>query len=154
MPTSSPDKLIVSNCDRLTQKYNATGTTAIDTAVKKLIKADASRGIVTVFVDLSDSATMASYGAPVIPTASAAIAQLTKQAIDKVFTFGEVRPAYLMLLGSKDVIPHVDLANPTAGDGDADVPSDLPYACDQPYSTDVQDFIAPTRVVGRLPNVT
>src|SRR5262249_27581009 len=44
--------------------------------------------------------------------------------------------------------------NPMAGDGDANVPSDLPYACDQPYSVDVQDFIAPTRVVGRLPNVT
>src|SRR5439155_20982128 len=81
-------------------------------------------------------------------------AKLNKVVIDKVFNFGEVRPAYLMLLGSKDVIPHVPLDNPTTGDGDADVPSDLPYACDKPYSTDVQDFIAPTRVVGRLPSVT
>ena len=63
-------------------------------------------------------------------------------------------PAYLMLLGSKDVIPHASLKNPMEGDGDADVPSDLPYACDKPYSADVQDFIAPTRVVGRLPDVT
>jgi hypothetical protein len=52
------------------------------------------------------------------------------------------------------VIPHVPLNNPMTGDGDADVPSDLPYASDKPYSVDVQDFIAPTRVVGRLPNVT
>src|SRR5437870_2960686 len=105
MPASPPDKLIVSNRDRLVQKYSPADATAIDTAVKKLIKADASRGIVTVFVDLSDAATMASYGAPVIPAASAPDAKLNKEAIDKVFTFSDVRPAYLMLLGSKDVIP-------------------------------------------------
>ena len=59
-----------------------------------------------------------------------------------------------MVLGSQDVIPHVPLDNPVPGDGDLNVPSDLPYASDKPYTTDVQDFIAPTRVVGRLPNVT
>jgi hypothetical protein len=105
-------------------------------------------------VDRSDAATMAAYGAAPVPAANAGDAKTNKEAIDKVFTFGDVRPAYLMLLGSTDVIPHAPLVNPLAGDGDADVPSDLPYACDQPYGTDVQDFIAPTRVVGRLPNVT
>lgn len=154
MTASTPDKLIVSNGDRLTQKYGSAGTTALNAAVKKLIKADAARGIVTEFVDLSDAVTMAAYGAVAIPAASAGDAKLNKEAIDKVFTFREVRPAYLMLLGSTDVIPHVPLGNPLRGDGDQDVPSDLPYACDQPYSTDVQDFIGPTRVVGRLPNVT
>ena len=154
MTATSPDKLVVSNCDRLTQKYGPAGATAVNTAVKKLIKADAARGIVTVFVDLSDAATMATYGAPAIPAASTGNAKLNKDAIDKVFTFGNFRPEYLMLLGSTDVIPHVSLGNPVAGDGDADVPSDLPYASDKPYSLDVQDFIAPTRVVGRLPNVT
>ncbi len=91
---------------------------------------------------------------PRISAGSSGDAKLNKQAIDKIFVFNDIRPAYLMLLGSTDVIPHVPLDNPMAGDGDANVPSDLPYACDQPYSTDVQDFIAPTRVVGRLPNVT
>ncbi len=154
MSATAPDKLIVSNLDCLTQKYGSAGAGAVNTAVKKLIKADAARGIVSLFVDLSDSATMASYGAPMILVASAGDAKLNKETIDKVFTFSDTPPAYLMLLGSTDVIPHVPLSNPMAGDGDADVPSDLPYACDKPCSTDVQDFIAPTRVIGRLPNVT
>jgi hypothetical protein len=151
---SAPDKLIVSNGNELTRKYKAAGSTAIEKAIKNLIKADAARGIVTAYVDLSDGPTMTSYGATAIAAGSAGNAKLNKQAIDKVFTSGDERPQYLMLLGSQDVIPHVPLDNPAAGDGDANVPSDLPYACDKPYSTSVQDFIAPTRVVGRLPNVT
>jgi hypothetical protein len=154
MANPTPDKLIFSNCDQLTQKYQAAGATAIDKAVKKLIRADAARGIVTIFVDLSDAATMTSYSAPVIPAAKAGDPKLNKQAIDKVFMSYDVRPAYLMLLGSTDVIPHVPLVNTMPDDGDPDVPSDLPYASDKPYSTDVQDFIAPTRAVGRLPNVS
>jgi hypothetical protein len=151
---ATPDKLIVSNGNELTRKYKATGKAAIDKAIERLIKADAARGIVTVYVDLGKAATMASYGAPVIPSGGAGNAKLNKQAIDKVFLSGDGRPPYLMLLGSQDVIPHVPLDNPVPGDGDVNVPSDLPYASDKPYSTDVQDFIAPTRVVGRLPNVT
>jgi len=41
----------------------------------------------------------------------------------------------------------------SGGDGDTDVPSDLPYACNVPFSRDIQDFLGPTRVVGRLPDV-
>jgi hypothetical protein len=154
MPEAPPDKLIISNLDKLTQKYDSGGAAAVSRAVKQLITADAARGIVTAFVDLSDPAAMATYGVPAIAAADAGDAKANKTAIDAVYTHGDVRPAYLMLLGSVDVIPHVALDNPTSGDGDADVPSDLPYACDKPYSSDVQDFIAPTRVVGRLPNVT
>jgi hypothetical protein len=39
-------------------------------------------------------------------------------------------------------------------DGDALAPSDLPYACDAPFDEDVQAFVGPTRVVGRLPDLT
>ena len=89
------DKLIVSNGNELTRKYRAAGVTAVKKAVRKLIKADASRGIVTEFVDLSDATAMASYGAPVIPPGDAGNANLNKQAIDKVFTSGDVRPRVL-----------------------------------------------------------
>ncbi len=154
MPNPLADKLIVTNLDKLTQKYGAAGTAKVHTAIKKLIAADATRGIVSVLVDLSDAATMATFGGAPITAALAYDAKRNKEAIDAAYAHGGVRPAYLMLLGSTEVIPHVPLVNPMAGDGDADVPSDLPYACDRPYSTDVQDFIAPTRVVGRLPNVT
>jgi len=62
-----------------------------------------------------------------------------------------------MILGATDVVPHQDMRNPVnaAGD-DPDVVafSDLPYACDTPYSRDVAKFIGPTRVVSRLPDMT
>jgi hypothetical protein len=152
MSQPAADKIIVTNVDQLTHKYQSSGSAAIGKAVKNLIKADAARGIVTQFVDVSDPKTMAYFGATPIPAASAGDAKLNKNAIDKIYT--KAQPSYLMLLGSVDVIPHVPLDNPTPDDHDPNMPSDLPYACDKPYSTDVQDFIAPTRVVGRLPNVT
>ena len=46
------------------------------------------------------------------------------------------------------------LRNPTPDDGDPEVPTDLPYACEAPYSRKAKDFRAPTRVVGRLPDAT
>lgn len=158
MPAPTPDKVIVSNLAVLKQKYGAAGVSKVKTAVNKLIAADAGRAIVTVFVDLSHATTMAKYGATAIAVASAGDAKLNKAAIDKVFTHYNPRPSYLMLLGSTDVIPHVPLKNPMLGDDDGDddpnLPSDLPYASDKSYSTDVQKYLAPSRVVGRLPNVT
>src|SRR5262245_37455897 len=152
MAQTQPDKVIVSNVAVLTQKYRAAGAARVGAASRNLVTSDARRGIVSVFVDLSDAATMSNYGVAAIPAAQATNAQLNKTAIDAVFQ--KDQPAYLTLLGSTDVIPHVPLANPMLGDGDADLPSDLPYACGQPYSTNVQDFTAPTRVVSRLPDVT
>ena len=154
MPHPQADKLIVTNLDKLTQKYQAAGAAKVKTAIDKLIAADAGRGIVAKLIDLSDAATMSAHGGTAVSAAQAGDAKRNKQAIDAVFTHYDPRPAYLMLVGSIDVIPHVPLDNPMGNDGDADVPSDLPYACSQPYSTDPQHFIAPTRVVGRLPNVT
>ncbi len=53
------------------------------------------------------------------------------------------------------MIPHIDLVNPVSGSDDPDrlAPGDLPYACETGYSQKVQDFIGPTRVVGRIPDV-
>src|SRR5262249_7255740 len=145
MPTAAPDKIIVSNVAVLKQKYKAAGAAKVIAAVKKLIAADAARAIVTEFVDLSDAATMAKFGATPIDVANAGNSKLNKEAIDQVFMKHSPRPSYLMLLGSTDVIPHVLLKNPMAGDGDANVPSDLPYASDNGYSLDVQKYIAPSR---------
>jgi len=79
-----------------------------------------------------------------------------KAAIDLVFDY--YTPDYLVLLGAPDVVPHQDLANPLyaggiEGDDDEFVPSDLPYACAAPYSTEIVDFRAPDRVVSRLPDI-
>ena len=40
------------------------------------------------------------------------------------------------------------------GVGLAYLASDLPYACEAPYSRNIRDFRGPTRVVGRLPDIT
>lgn len=158
MPAPAPDKVIVSNVAVLKKKYGSAGAGKLQTAINKLITADAARAIVTEFVDLSDATTMAKYGATALTVATAANPKLNKEAIDKVFVKHVPQPSYLMLLGSTDVIPHVQLKNPMFGqpdgDDDPDLPSDLPYASDKAYSTDVQKYVAPSRVVGRLPNVT
>ena len=82
----------------------------------------------------------------------------TKNAIDFIFKFFE--PQYLMILGSPDVVQLQDLKNPAYtpnqldGDRDEYCFSDLPYACDVSYSQDTANFVGPTRVVGRLPDLT
>jgi len=154
MPAGPIDKVIVTNLARLAEKYKAPGVTAIRTAVKNLIAADAKRGLKTVLIDLSSKSAMKQYKAAPVPAADAGDPRANKEAIDRVFT--SVNPSYLMILGAPDVIPHQDLKNPVFSDQDTDefALSDLPYACDAPYSTNINKFLAPTRVVGRLPDLT
>ena len=72
--------------------------------------------------------------------------------------FRATTPEYLMILGAPDVVPHQDLVNPAFDppydDPDGFAWGDLPYACDEPYSRDIAKFKGPTRVVGRLPDLT
>src|SRR5439155_26927908 len=63
-------------------------------------------------------------------------------------------PPDLCTPGPVHVLPHQPLVNPMPADGDPVVPSDLPYACDHAYGTHIEDFLGPTRVVGRLPDLT
>jgi len=140
----SADKVIVTNLGALRAKYGAKGAKAITAAVNDLIVADRKRGLTTVLVPLDD----------VVKDASNL--RQNKKAIDGVYT--ALVPHYLMLLGAIDVIPHQALKNPLFsppnGDTDEFVFADLPYACDTPFSADIQDFTGPSRVVSRLPDVT
>jgi hypothetical protein len=63
----------------------------------------------------------------------------------------KLTPAYIVILGAGDIIPFQEIDNP-ADDDDKKVPSDLPYACDAPYSKTIQGYTGPTRVVGRIPD--
>ena len=150
------DKVIVSNRAALTAKYGDAGLKKINSALKKLIAADKARDLTTRVVFVDDPADMTPLGAPVVGSASNKAQN--KAAIDGIFN--TLTPDYLMILGSVDVIPHQDLANPVFDpkhptfDEDQIVPSDLPYACDAPGSSAIEDFIAPSRVVGRLPDIT
>src|SRR5687768_8254855 len=150
------DKVIVSNRAALTAKYGSAGLAKINGALRKLVAADKTRGLTSRVVFLDDAPAMTRLNAPAVRTASNQ--RQTKAAVDAVFT--KLAPDYLMILGSVDVVPHQDLANPVfdpadpEADVDKTVPSDLPYACDAPSSTRIEDFIGPSRVVGRLPDIT
>lgn len=141
------DKLIVTNRAALGAKYG-TRIAAIDTAVAKLVAADKARGLTTTTVDLADPAAMTALGATAV--SGPKNQRQNKVAVDAVYR--RLAPDYLLILGAPDVVPHQHLDNPT-GDEDADVPSDLPYACDRPYSRKISDFLGPTRVVGRIPDL-
>ena len=142
------DKIVVTNKSALDRKYGAPAWADIECALQRLVRADAARGITTQVLRLDDPADMAPYpSAPVtVPTDERQV----KAAIDAV---GTTRPDYLLLLGAPDVVPHQQLRNPTPADRDPSVPSDLPYACVRPYSQSISDFLAPSRVTGRLPDI-
>ena len=142
------DKIIVTHRGRLVAKYGS-GMARIDAAVKELVAADAERGINTRLIALDDTAAMARCRGKAV--ADPGDEPGVKAAIDRIALTW--RPDYLMILGSRDVVPHQTMRN-TKRDGDPAIPSDLPYACDTPYTRDPRMLLAPTRVVGRLPDIT
>ncbi|MCW1410822.1 MULTISPECIES: C25 family cysteine peptidase [Rhizobium] len=149
-----PDKVIVTNVAALKGKYGANGYDAIKNSVDALISADKQRGLVTVFVPLDDKGVMKTLSAP--PVTRPIDPAQNKEAIDAVYR--ALGPDYVVILGAIDIVPHQDMANPlldpSGEDPDEYAYGDLPYACEAPYSRDAKDFIGPTRVVGRLPDVT
>jgi|GEM_PF-1516214 len=151
------DKIIVSNRSRLLEKYGSAGLKKIEQAVKKLIAHDKTRGIDSLLVYVDDDKHMSAAGAPaVLSRRSPEQNKIAVDALCKKYT-----PDYILLLGSRDVIPHAELNNLIAapdkdgnGDEDREVYSDLPYACEARYSEHIADFLNPVRVVGRLPDIT
>lgn len=147
------DKIIVSNRSRLVAKYGTTGLSKIKAAVVDLIVADAKRGIKTRLVCVDDAVAMKRVHSPAVT--KPLDARQNKDAIDAIHRATD--PEYLMILGARDVIPHQDLTNPMfdpPDDADRFAYGDLPYACDTPYSRDIATFKGPTRVIGRVPDLT
>ena len=145
------NKVIVTNAKALIAKYGKGGYGQIGTALKLLIDADAKRGLVSKVIEVDSKSAMSPYGAPV---ATATNSRAAKAAIDAICA--KEKPEYLLILGANDVVPLVPLKNPLYSpdeDSDKTVPSDLPYASEAPYSTDINAFIGPTRVVGRIPDL-
>lgn len=147
------DKAIVTNAAALTAKYGKAGYAKVGAALRQLVAADAKRGLTSRVIALDSKADMAAYGAP---AGSATDARAAKKAIDAIYA--KEKPGYILILGASDVVPLVPLKNPVYSpkpdeDDDKTVPSDLPYACGAAYSTDINRFVGPTRVVGRLPDI-
>ena len=149
MPKTS--KIVVTNCGALQAKY-LRHYKRVREAIDALIKADVDRGITTRLVALDDGPTMRRLGgAPVLDPEDH---RGNKAAIDAVWTGN--RPDYIVIIGAPDIVAHQNLFNPVYAPGDDDdrfAPSDLPYACDAPYSQQIADFRGPTRVIGRIPDL-
>lgn len=141
-------KAIVTNTAGIIAKYGAPGAVAIDAAISRLITADALRGFSTVVFDLSDAADMQALNA--VPVVSPKDEAGAKRCVDALHAAHQ--PDYIMLLDGPDVVPHIAL-NRIYGvnDSDTTTDSDLPYASPSPFSRDASDYLAVTRVVGRLP---
>lgn len=147
-------KLVVTHGGRLTKKYGAAGRKKIETAVASLVGRDRQRDITTHSIRLDEPADAARYGFATVtgkPTSGKC-----KAAIDRLFA--SLSPDYLVILGSPDVIPQFDVANPTYlgtnGDDDVMVPTDNPYACSKPFrAKDRASYLIPDRVVGRIPDL-
>lgn len=140
-----PTKLVVTAEAAMKKKYGGAGWANVRKAITRLAAADAPRGVTTTLVALDD----ASLGpARATPGDRASY----KGAIDQAWRANQ-QPDYVLILGGPDVVPHQSLRNPVPDDDDADVPSDLPYACSAPPGDLIEGFVAPTRVVGRLPDL-
>lgn len=145
------DKLIVTNTSALKKKYGD-GYERIEYALDELVRADATRGVTTLVVALDETSDVLDSSHAVARADSALQA---KVAIDRAFEY--YKPHYLVILGGVDIVPQQPLRNPdhSPDDSSKTVPSDLPYACETGrYSLDVRHFTGPTRVIGRLPEVT
>src|SRR6516165_2248793 len=144
------DKILVTSRSGLVEKYGKKGFDDVMRAVQALARADKHRGYVTRLIFLDDQKAMRrSRGTAVTDIKSG---QQHKEAIDSIYA--TLKPEYLVILDGPDVVPHVSLSNPASEDGDPDVPSDLPYACDAPFvRRDPSLFTSVTRVVGRIPGI-
>ncbi len=147
----SIDKIIITNLSELKEKYG-NKISRIIKAIDRLIAADKKRGVKTKLVAIDSAADMKGIKVSVVTEWDNQ--REVKNAIDAVYKAYE--PDYIMILGAPDIIPHQDLKNSAYdpdGDDDKVIPSDIPYACEKPYSKDPGKFLGPTRVVGRLPDL-
>ena len=140
-------KIIVSAKSRLTLKYGKQFS-KINKLLQTLKAADKKRGIATRIVFIDDAVSAKQAGIKPVKNVNA---RECKRAVDDLYK--KHLPDYIVLAGSQDIFPFQEINNPADEDGDMTVPSDLPYACDAPYSKSVQSFTGPTRVVGRIPDV-
>lgn len=141
-----PVKLIVSSKAKMVFKYGSQSS-GIEKLLKELTKADKTdKSLDTRVVWVDDAVSCKAAGVKKVTSLSE---RECKRIVDDLYK--KLTPAYIVILGAGDVFPFQELNNP-ADDDDSTVPSDLPYACESPYSRSVHNFTGPARVVGRIPD--
>lgn len=138
----SIEAVYITNYDALVSKYGNTGADKVWNAIWN------SMGYNTYIVNLSYAGTM-NFTSVTDPTNP----KQNKTAIDAIYR--QLSPNYIVIVGALDVVPFQDLQNPcfSVNDPDQYAWGDIPYACDAPYSREPANFRAPTRVVGRIPDI-
>lgn len=136
-------KIIVTNKSAMEQKYSEKWAD-IKLLLDCLVDHDVSRGIVTQVLYLDDPVKM--QGNQVLDCKNE---KQNKEAID--FIYNTKKPTFLILLGACDIIPFQRLVDPLASS--QTILSDLPYACNTPYSRDYNAFTNLERIISRLPDV-
>jgi hypothetical protein len=150
-----PTKIFLTHDGALRAKYGSAGLRRLRAAARAAIAADKARSVRTRWISLDNTRSAHALRLDKVAPGDAAA---TKAFVDVLHA--RWQPDYLVLLGSVDVVPMQPLRNPLyspdprRGDPDRTIPSDLPYACDDAYSTDPGRFRGATRVVGRLPDAT
>jgi hypothetical protein len=148
---SQPKYILLSSRTRLVQAFGMDGFVSIDTMLKTLAVTSATRRLPVaarmpahvIYVD--DPETLKPFGLRPINPANAwdvktLIGKLAEQLAKQDSAIGA-----LLIVGGPDIIPFHHLPNPT-DDGDADIPSDNPYA------TADENYFVPEWPVGRLPS--
>lgn len=149
-------KLIITHYENLKRKYKDVQVENPDDALQKieerlksLIQFDAVRGIETIIVYLDKDETLGTRKVT-SPTDDVQF----KGAVDAACRV--YKPDYLVILGAQDIVPHIRLQHPvycSRTDYRKHLFSDMPYACEKEYSERGSDFLSPTRVVSRIPDV-
>jgi hypothetical protein len=150
-------KIIVTHRGALEARYG-TAAARVFKAVDRLIAADRKRGMTSKLVALDQAGDMAQFRCAPMGNAKEDWVG-AKRCVDAIDA--AIRPHYFLILGDADIVPMQPLTNVVGillqpeglGDDDAAIPSDLPYACDEPASDDPALFQGPTRAVGRLPDL-
>lgn len=143
-------KLIITIREKLKNKYG-NNIIVLEKLFGRLIVSDAGRGLQTKIIYLDDPLMVQRYGYVIDSLWGE---KVCKDTFDQIYW--HEKPEYMAIFGAQDVFPFQSLINPLYGpghDNDKEIPSDLPYASDSPYSTDCNSFINPTRVVGRIPDL-
>ena len=141
-----PVKLVVTNKAKLQWKYGK-HLSRINALLKTMQLADKKKGLDTIVIFVDDAASLKKTG---VKKLSADWEKEYKRVVDDLYK--KYIPAYILILGAQDIFPFQEIDNP-AQDDDLNVPSDLPYACDNAYSTSITNFTGPTRVVSRIPDL-
>ncbi len=136
-------KIIVTNESAMQRKYTDKWSSIV-LLLNCLIEHDLKRGIATQVIYLDHPLEM--NGRQVTDCKNE---KQNKDAVD--FICQDKNPAYLILLGAWDIIPFQNLIDPMKISGV--MPSDLPYACNAPYSKNSNNFTDAERIVSRLPDV-